>query len=174
MRFWRTAAFLLGLPTLLHADETFVKIQRVSGNQIAVVSDAGGSGRGMRGGRDATAPGQRRSGRGRRGGAANVQPTIVTVPAGTKVTSAMRERRTFEFRIGAELAGGLKHRVFQRMQAPLSARIVTEKNRITEINVIIPETDINQSSTTSTGAAVIAVRPKRPPTRRPSGTGGSR
>ena len=103
-----------------------------------------------------------------------MQPTIVTVQAGVKVTSAMRERRTFEFRVGAELAGGLKHRVFREMKAPLSARIVTEGNRMTEINVIIPETDINQSSTTSTGAAVIAVRPKRPPTKRPSGTGGSR
>jgi hypothetical protein len=88
---------------------------------------------------------------------------ILTIPPTTKITSAMRERRTSEFRVGAELAGGLKHRAFQEMQAPLVARIVTEGNRITEINVIIPETDINQSSTTASGQAVIAVRPKRPP-----------
>ena len=109
------------------------------------------------------APGQQGVGKGRRGGGAAEQPTIVTIPAAVKITSAMRERRTFEFRVGAELAGGLKHRVFQEMQAPLSARIVTDGNRITEINVIIPETDINQSGTTASGDAVIAVRPKRPP-----------
>lgn len=175
MRLWTTAALLMALPTLAQADETFVSIQRVSGNQIAVVPEASGAGRGMRagGGGDNT-PGQPGFGRGRRGAGAGVQPTIVTVPAGVKITSAMRERRTFEFRVGAELAGGLNHRVFQEMQAPLSARIVTEGNRITEINVIIPETDINQSGTTASGEAVIAVRPKRPPTKRPSATGGTK
>lgn len=171
MRVWTAAAVLLALPTLLHADETFVSIQRVSGNQIAIVPDAGGAGRGMR---SDAAPGQSGFGRGRRGGASAAQPTIVTVPAGVKITSAMRERRTFEFRVGAELAGGLKHRVFQEMQAPLIARVVTEGNRITEINVIIPETDINQSSTTATGEAVIAVRPKRPPMKRTSAVGESK
>lgn len=172
MRLWITAALLLALPTLVHADETFVSIQYISGNQMAVVPEAGGAGRGMRGGvgGDATA-GQPAFGRGRRGGAAAVQPTIINVPAGTKITSALRERRTFEFRVGAELAGGLRHRVFQEMQAPLSARIVTIGNRITEINVIIPETDINQSGTTASGEAVIAVRPRRPPTKRPTATG---
>ena len=120
------------------------------------------------------APGQQGFGKGRRAGGAAVQPTMATVPAAAKITSAMRERRTFEFRVGAELAGGLKHRVFQEMQAPLSARIVTEGNRITEINVIIPETDINQSNTTASGEAVIAVRPKRPPTKRPSAAGVSK
>ena len=158
-------AFPLLLSGVSVADETFVTIQRVSANQIAFVPDAGGAGRGMQGGGGgaAMAPGQQGLGKGRRGGGAAVQPTIATVPAAAKITSAMRERRTFEFRVGAELAGGLKHRVFQEMQAPLSARIVTEGNRITEINVIIPETDINQSNTTASGEAVIAVRPKRPP-----------
>jgi hypothetical protein len=171
MKVWTAAAVLLALPTLLHADETFVSIQRVTGNQIAIMPDAGGAGRGMR---SDAAPGQSGFGRGRRGGAAAAQPTILTVPAGVKITSAMRERRTFGFRVGAELAGGLKHRVFQEMPAPLSARIVTEGNRITEINVVIPETDINQSSATSTGEAVIAVRPKRPPAKRVSATGEAR
>ncbi|MDP1564315.1 MAG: hypothetical protein Q8M16_23295 [Pirellulaceae bacterium] len=160
MRFWTLAVFVLSLPTLLHADETFVKIQRVSGNQVAVVPDAANDGGGaMRGGRR------------RRGGAATTQPTILTVSPDTKITSAMRERRTFEFRVGGELAGGLKHRVFQEMKAPLSARIVSDGNQITEINVIISETDINQSTTTSSGEAIIAVRPKRPPMKRLSGAG---
>jgi hypothetical protein len=160
MRFWTSAVFLLALPTLLHADETFVKIQRVSGNQVAVVADAANEGGGaMRGG-----------GR-RRGGAATAQPTILTVSPATKITSAIRERRTFEFRVGAELAGGLKHRVFQEMKTPLSARVVSDGNEIKEINVIISETDINQSTTTSSGHAIIAIRPKRPPMKRSSAQG---
>jgi hypothetical protein len=125
----------------------------------------------MRGVGAATIPGQQGFGTRPRGGAAAGQPTIVTIPAATKITSAMRERRTFEFRAGAELAGGLKHRVFQEMKTPLSARIVSEGNQITEINVIISETDINQSTTTSGGEAIIAVRPKRPPMKRSSVTG---
>ena len=163
MKFWTLAVFLLALlalPTLSHADETFVKIQQVNGNRIAVVPDAANSeGRAMSGGR------------GRRGGAATTQPTILTVSPDTKITSAARERRTFEFRVGAELAGGLKHRVFQEMKAPLSARIVSDRNQITEINVIISETDINQSASTTSGEAIIAVRPKRPPMKRSSARG---
>ena len=166
-------AVMLACSDIVRADETFVTIQSVNGNQMAFVPDAGGAGRGMRGGGGgaAMAPGQQGVAKGRRPGGAAMQPTIVTVPATVKITSAMRERRTSEFRVGAELAGGLKHRVFQDMQAPLSARLVTEGNRITEINVIIPETDINQSNTTASGEAVIAIRPKRPPTTRPSATG---
>jgi hypothetical protein len=160
MSFWTTAVFLLALPTLLHADETFVKIQRVSGNQVAVVSDAA-----------TVAGGAMRGGGRRRGGTATTQPTFLTVSPAAKITSAMRERRTFEFRVGAELAGGLKHRVFQEMKAPLPARIVSDGNQITEINVIMSETDINQSTTTSNGEAIIAVRPKRPPMKRESATG---
>ena len=160
MRFWISAVFLLALPTMLHADETFVKIQRVSGNQVAVVPDAANDGGGaMRGNAR------------RRGGAAATQTTILRIAPDTKITSAMRERRTFEFRAGAELAGGLKHRVFQEMKAPLSARIVSDGNQITEINVFISDTDINQSTTTASGEAVIAVRPKRPPMKRSSAAG---
>ena len=160
MRFWTSAVFLLALPTMLHADETFVKIQRVSGNQVAVVPDAANDGGGaMRGNAR------------RRGGAAATQTTILRIAPDTKITSAMRERRTFEFRAGAELAGGLKHRVFQEMKAPLSARIVSDGNQITEINVFISDTDINQSTTTASGEAVIAVRPKRPPMKRSSAAG---
>lgn len=167
MRFWTSAVVLMALPTLLNADETFVKIHRVSGNQIAVVPDTanegGGAirGGGRRGG--GATPGQQGFAGGRRGGAATTQPTILTVSPATKITSAMRERRTFEFRVGAELAGGLKHRVFQEMKTPLPARIVSDGNQVTEINVIISETDINQSTTTASGEAIIAVRPKRPP-----------
>lgn len=174
MRFCTWAAMLLILPSLIHADETFVTIQRVSGNQIAIVPDTGGAGRGMRGGDAPTAPSQPGLRRGRRGGATASQATTLTVPPGAKITSAMRERRTFEFRVGSELAGGLTHRVFQEMQAPLAARIVTEGNRITEVNVIIPETDINQSSTTSRGESVVAVRPKRPPMKRASAAKGAK
>ena len=152
-------------PALTQAEETFVTIHTVDGNRIAVTKEAA-AGRGMRVGSagDDTSSEPVRRGRGRgRAAAAASQATVLTIPPGVKITSAMRERRTFEFRVGAELAGGLRHRVFREMQAPLSARIVTDGNRITEINVIIPETDINQSGIDSSGQTVIAVKPKRPP-----------
>lgn len=135
---------LLLLPGAAWAEEAFITIQQVRGNQIAVVQDAGGAGR-------------------RVGGAAANQPTVLTVPADAKITTAMRERRTFEFRVLGELAGGLQHDIFKEMKGPLSARIVTEGNRITEINVITPQIDINQSQTDASGQTVIAIRPKRPP-----------
>jgi hypothetical protein len=135
---------LLLLPGVSWAEETFMTIQQVRGNQIAVVKDAGGAGR-------------------RGGGTAANQPTVLTVPADAKITTAMRERRTFEFRVGGELAGGLQHVIFREMKGPLSARIVTEGDRITEINVITPQIDINQSQTDASGETVIAIRPKRPP-----------
>ena len=159
-------ALLLGLvPATAFCEEAFVTIQAVDGNRLAIVPAAEGPG----GGRGyAAGPGQTAGPRGRgrfagRGGATQNQPVIVTVPASAKITSAMRERRTFEFRVGAELAGGLRNGIFQNMQAPLSARIVTDGNRITEVNVVTDQTDINQSNTDAAGQAVIAVRPKRPP-----------
>lgn len=156
----RTIGFIasaLLIPGVTFAEEAFVTILKVSGNQMAVVKDASGGGGRRRGGGAAMA------GRGRRGGGPASQPIAVTVPGDAKITSAMRERRTFEFRVGAELAGGLRHRVFQNMRQPLSARIVIDGNRITEINVITSTTDINQSNTDASGQTVIAVRPKRPP-----------
>ncbi len=179
MVFWAFATFLLVVSTPLQVDdpvETFVQIQRVSGNQIAILADSrngrgggmqggGARGGGGRGGRAAAGAEPQGAGPGRRGRGQTTQPTILIVPPSTKITSASRERRTFEFRVGTELAGGLNHRIFQEMQAPLSARIVSNGTQITEINVIIPESDINQSATTSRGETVIAVRPKRPPTK---------
>lgn len=167
VQFCQTATFVsafLFSVGLAQADETFVTIQRINGNQLTVIKSDSGSGRGVRGGAAAgKAVGPMRPGFGSGRPGAATQPTVITVPADAKITSAMRERRTFEFRVGAELAGGLKHRVFREMQEPLAARIVTDGNRVTEINVIIPETDINQSGTDSSGQTVIAVRPKRPP-----------
>lgn len=133
---------LLLLPGASWAEETFITIQQVRGNQISVVKDAGG-------------PARR--------GAGAKQTTVLTIPADAKITTAMRERRTFEFRVGGELAGGLQHEIFKEMKEPLSARIVVEGNRITEVNVITPQIDINQSQTNASGQTVIAIRPKRPP-----------
>jgi|GEM_PF-2458821 len=166
-----------GLPEFARADETFVTIHRVAGNRLSVTMDSG-SGRGRRGGQAETpqsqSPGQassRPAGRERgrfasRGNTTASQQVVVTVPSTAKITSGMRERRTFEFRAGAELAGGLRNRVFQNLQKPLSARIVTQGNVITEVNVITPETDINQSNVDAGGGTVIAIRPKRPPMKR--------
>ncbi|MGB7328542.1 MAG: hypothetical protein WBD31_26935 [Rubripirellula sp.] len=170
-RTYAIAILLITLPDIASAEETFVTIQKVSGNRMLVVKDdaggGGGRGRGMRGGAGGMANGQP-LGRGRRGGiqrsaATNTNVLTVTVPTTAKITSAMRERRTFEFRVLGEIPGGLRSSIFQRMDEPLKARIVTKDDRITEVNVISGDTDINQSATSSSGQTVLAVKPKRPP-----------
>lgn len=154
------------------AEETFVSIHKVIGNRMSISKSSTGFGRGRRGGTSTTAQSEQTGGRGRgRGrfagrGASSAQQIVVTVPASAKITSGMRERRTFEFRAGAELSGGLRNRIFKDIKEPLSARIVTKGNVITEVNVITDQTDINQSNTDSSGRKVIAIRPKRPPMKR--------
>lgn len=167
--------FLFAFSEFVPADETFVTIQKVSGNRMLVVKDesggVGGRGRGMQGGTGGMANGQVR-GRGRRGGAATASnASTVTVPATARITAAMRERRTFDFRVLGEIPGGLRSQVFERMVEPLKARIVTKDNRITEVNVISGDTDINQSATSSSGQTVLAVKPKRPPMKRRKNNG---
>lgn len=168
------AILIVGFPLSTQADETFVTIHKVIGTRMSVSKEDGG-GRGRRGGASTSATSKESAGpstvqgRGRftrSGTTSTAQQVILTVPSTTKITSATRERRTFEFRAGAELAGGLKNRIFQNIQKPLSARIVTQGNRITEINVITEDTDINQSNTDQAGQTVIAIRPKRPPMKR--------
>ncbi len=176
-RFCIASLLLFTFPQLTAAEETFVTIHKVSGNQIFVAKSSG-TGRGMRGGGNAEAggsaggsPSGRRGGaaasggrgRGRFGNTAQTQLATVTVPRTAKITNALRERRTFEFRVMGEIAGGLRNAIFTRMKEPMQARIVSKSNVITEINVISGDTDINQSSTTSSGQNVIAVKPKRPP-----------
>ena len=115
-----------------------------------------------------------RVGGGRSGGfrnrAVGNKPQTITaiIPADAKITAAMRERRTFEFRVGIELAGGMRHPVFTEMQKPMAARIVTQGNRITELNVMTDDTDVNQRNTSLSGQTVIAVKPKRPPRKSPT------
>ncbi|MFG0288354.1 MAG: hypothetical protein ACF8CQ_09270 [Rhodopirellula sp. JB044] len=179
IRFSLTSVLLLTFTATAGAKEYFVRIEKVSGNRMLVVNDtsggpgnAGGSGdtsgrgRGMRGGGRSGGGGMsNRSGRGRRRGTESApgNATTITIAPSIKITAAMRERRTFEFRVLAELPGGLRHAVFQNMTQPLQARIVTNNNAITEVNVITGDTDINQSGSTANGEAVIAIRPKRPP-----------
>lgn len=154
-RFLAAIALIVLSSAVSHAEEVFVTIERVVGNQIAIVKSPVGRGPGM-------------AGRGPRGAAAAAQPTILVVPPAAKITSAMRERRTNEFRVGVELPGGLRHKVFQNIQGGLQARLVGEGVKISEINVITDQTDINQSGTSETGGqTVIAVQPKRPPMKRP-------
>lgn len=165
---------ILILPAFVLAEETFVSIHKVIGNRMSISKSATGFGRGRRGGSATATPtdqaGGRFGGRGRGRfagrGASSSQQIIVTVPASAKITSGMRERRTFEFRAGAELSGGLRNRIFKDVKEPLSARIVTKGNVITEVNVITDQTDINQSNIDSSGRKVIAIRPKRPPMKR--------
>ena len=103
-----------------------------------------------------------RFGRGRFGGAA-IQQKTVTVPRNTKFTTAFRERRTFEFQVGAEIPGGLRNKIFRQLDQPLQARVVTRSNEIVEINVLTSQSDINQSNSDGNGEKVIAIKPKRPP-----------
>lgn len=172
------------LATTVQAEQTFVTIHGVSGNRIQVSQDAGGQGmgRGRRGvGGMQVQPNQGMGrgrgrfggdaaggdlGRGRFGGQNQPKTTTVVVPSTAKITTAMRERRTFEFRVMGEIAGGLRNPIFTRMKEPMQARIVTMNNIITEINVITGDTDINQTSTSSGGDSIIAVKPKRPPMKR--------
>ena len=176
---------LVLLPAQLAADEIFVTIRSVEGNQLLVVKEpvdgGGGRGRGVRGGAGANRGGQGRGGQGRgglgrggrgrgggrgarfRGGEDSNSVIKLSVPASAKITSGMRERRTFEFRALAELPGGLEHPAIKEMESPLPARIIIEDGVIQEVNVITGETDINQSGATAGDSSVIAVRPKRPP-----------
>ena len=175
---------IIVLTTAVQADETFVTIHGVNGNRMQVVQGAGGQGarrRGRGGGAIEAQPtqgmgrGQGRFGRndadgGRRrvgfGGQNPPKITTVVVPSTAKITTAMRERRTFAFRVMGEIAGGLRNPIFTRMKEPMQARLVTKNNTITEINVITGDTDINQTSTSSNGESIIAVKPKRPPMKR--------
>lgn len=149
-RYFAPLALIALSSATIRSEEVFVTIQKVVGNQIAVVKSPAG-----RGPRAAAAT-------------AAAQPTILVVSPDVKITSAMRERRTNEFRVGVELPGGLRHKVFQNIQEGLQARLVGEGVKISEINVITDQTDINQSGTSETGGrTVIAVQPKRPPMKRP-------
>lgn len=177
-----TLTILFAVPATVRSEERFVTIHQVAGNRLAVVESPSGNmrGRGMQG--DAPQGGDMAQAQGIRGGrmrggaagaggprsraAGNAPQTItVVIPADAKITAAMRERRTNEFRVGIELAGGMRHPVFTEMQRPLAARIVTQGNRITELNVITEDTDPNQRNASSSGQTVIAVKPKRPPSK---------
>ena len=149
---WTICVLLAALVASGSAEEaaTFVSIHKVEGDRIHI-------------GQEETAGRGRRGGRGR---APSPQLTVITVPKGAMITAAMREQRTFKFRVMGELAGGLRHRVFRNLSSPLAARMVTRGGRITEINVITSATDLNQSNVDSDGKAVIAVRPKRPPAKK--------
>ena len=181
-RFAIALTLTLAIPAVAQTEETFVTIQKVVGNRIAFVESSGGRGGGMRGrggggveAQPAEGGGRGRfggggagggRGRGRFGGQTQPQTTTVIVPSTAKITTAMRQRRTFEFRVMGEIAGGIRNPIFTRMKEPMQARIVTNDNRITEINVITGDTDINQTSTALSGESIIAVKPKRPPMKR--------
>ncbi len=127
----------------------------------------GARGRGMRfGGGDGPGRGNGRAGLGQASSNTAGNTQQIVVPSNVKITAAMRERRTAEFRVISELPGGLQNPVFRNIRQPLQARIVTKAGRMLELNVITGDTDINQSGTDETGQTVIAIRPKRPPSKR--------
>ena len=136
-------------------EETFVLIHEVSGQRMSISQATQPSGSSRSRGR-----------RGRRGGESTT-PVSIAVSRTTLVTSAMREQRTLEFRVGMELPKGLRHSVFRRIAQPLEARIVSRDDRVVEINVITLATDINHANRDlATGDFIVAVKPKRPPRQR--------
>ena len=181
-RFAIALMILFAAPATVRSEERFVTIHQVAGNRIAFVESPSGNMRargmqdgalqgrdmeqaqGMRGGRMRGGAARAGGPRGRAAGTTTQSITVI-IPADAKITAAMRERRTNEFRIGIELAGGMRHPVFTKMQKPLAARIVTQGNRISELNVITEDTDPNQRNASSSGQTVIAIKPKRPPSK---------
>lgn len=139
--------------------EKYVRITAVSGNQITVSETAGGGG----GGRNTqgSSSGRGRRGRGRmQGGSAqtNQKTATLTIGADVRITMALQERRTNEFKVGADINGRLRNELFRRIPAGgLSARLVAQGNRLVAVNVI-------QANDTS--LEDIAVKPKRPPRRK--------
>ena len=147
-RFICGCSVLLAMATASVAEERFVIITKTSSRSITFSQSGGGRGRG------------RFRGRG-------VPSTTLEVSPDVKITAASRERRTGKFRVGVTLAGGLRHHVFWFPGQGLSARLVTENNKLREINVLTEAYDVNQSTINPiTGEPIIAVRPKRPPTKR--------
>lgn len=157
--------------------ERFVRIMAVKGNRMTVSESA--QGRGMRGQTDGSSPGRSgrrrairggmqnsfpgnksggRRGRGRFG--AGQQPSdnqrlTISVGDEARITFALQERRTNEFRVGTDINGRLQNVIFKNLPAQgLPARIVSQGSRLLEVNII-------QDNDTSTND--IAVKPKRPP-----------
>lgn len=152
MRSLFTILCLVLIEGISYSAEVFVTIHQVD-RQTITISESAGGGRGRRG-------------RGR-GFGRQPQTKRIVVPSSTKITTASRERRTGDFRVGVELTGGLRNRLFRNLGNGLPARIVTDGRKITQINVMIDSYDINQTTAQQgTGKTIIAVRPKRPPMKR--------
>lgn len=124
------------------AGDAFVIITGVNGNAVSFTDDGGGGGRGRGFG-------------GGRGGRSASETTLEVAP-NARITTATVAPRTREFRVGIELGGGIENDLFNDLDGGRKARIVTDGDRITEINVIVEDT---------TMAEPIAVRPKRPPSK---------
>lgn len=139
----RIAALLVFIATsgLARAEELLATLKKVEGGKVTFSKQTdGGMGKGK--------------GRGMQAGG---QTATLGVVADLQVTSASISRRTQAFQKGADLGGGLANPVFKNLGDGLKARIITDGTRITAINVVMPESN----------SEVIAVRPKRPPSKSP-------
>lgn len=127
---------LMLIVTQLRADEFFASIRKIEDGEIFLAKTNLGKGK-----------------RGKKGRSAfESMPLAENV----KVTAAKYKRKTQKFQVGISLAGGLKHDVFRNRSGSVTARIVTADQQVVEINVILNDAD---------ATTVIAVRPKRPPTK---------
>lgn len=155
----------------VETQEKFVRLIAVRGNQITVVESSGRGRRGSasgQGGMSGTGMSRRGQGQSRRRGRFGLQSnasngnsqakSVLTVDRKVRLTFAIQERRTNEFRVGADINGRLKNDIFRRISTNgLSARVVIQGSRLMEVNII-------QANDTSNDE--IAVKPKRPPRRK--------
>ena len=117
------------------ADEFYATVQKIENGKVTFAKKE--VGKGTKGGK--------------KGG------TMTTVPTASDiyVTTATYVRRTADFRIGIPLGGGLKNSAIKTLQPGSLARIVTDGDRIVEMNVVIDDSD---------GTTIVAIPPKRPAT----------
>ena len=117
------------------ADEFFATVQKIEDGKVTFAKKEVGKGAKGKGGK--------------KGG------SMTTMPAKSDiyVTTATYVRRTADFRIGIPLGGGLKNSAMKSLQPGALARIVTEGDRIVEMNVVLDDSD---------GTTIVAVPPKRP------------
>ncbi len=98
--------------------------------------------------------------RGRRGAGGGEEESVrISCGEALAVISGSRERRTGDFLAGPELPGGLNHPLLAGVGKGSSARrarLVLKNREVIEIAILVEDRDLE---------GVIAVRPKRPPSR---------
>lgn len=148
------------------AAEMMVTVQRIAGNAVYFVkndsgtdgSSSGGmrAGNGRKGGSGSGGGKGRGRGKGRFGGSSSNATGLYLAP-NVRVTHASYSRRTQEFSVGQDIAGGVRNSLIRQVPAGTMARLVSSGTRVIELNIVTDDMTI---------ANQIAVKPKRPPIKR--------